>query len=175
MLDNVKKILKKTLTKTQMIDYIMGMEEHFWIRENQYINLNMTEFLERLPLRVLHKVFYMDSTIFVQSSGRFACSVTNLHQNAIIVFPELHDHLTKINDGWAKAVLAHEVAHIYLDHKNSNDVMETQVDADEFACEMGYLDQIEEFLHDQPESVEKRVRLTFITNYYFAKHDPEFN
>ena len=48
--------------------------------------------------------------------------------------------------------------------------MEAQVDADEFACEIGYLDQIEDFLHDQPESVEKRVRLTFITNYYFAKN-----
>ena len=94
MLDNVKKIWKKSLTKVQMIDYIMSMDEHYWIRNDQYINLNMVEFLERLPLSVLHKVFYMESTIFVQSTGRFACSVTNLHQNAILVFPELFDHMT---------------------------------------------------------------------------------
>lgn len=156
-----------------MIEFILSCDEHFWIREDQYIHMNMTDFLERLPLRVLHKVFYQESTIFVQSTGKFACSVTTQHQNAIIVFPELYNFLTKINDGWAKAVLAHEIGHIFYDHKFSNDIMECQVDADEFACEMGYMDELEDFLHDQPESVEKRLRLTFITNYYFAKNPQE--
>jgi len=173
MLENVKKIWKKSLSKPQMVEYILSLDEHYWIRDDQYVLMNMTDFLERLPLRVLTKVFYEESTIFVKSTGRFACSVTNMHQNAILVFPELFNFLTKINDAWAKAVLAHEVAHIYYDHKHSNDVMETQVDADEFACEMGYLDQLEDFLLDQPESIEKRVRLTFITNYYFAKVNPD--
>ena len=48
MLDNVKKIWKKSLTKPQMIDYILSVEEHYWIRNDQYIKLNMTEFLERI-------------------------------------------------------------------------------------------------------------------------------
>ena len=173
MLENVKKIWKKSLSKSEMIEFILSLPEHQWMRENQYIVLNITEFLERLPLRVLSKVFYEESTILVQSNGKFACSVTNAHQNAILIFPELYNYLTKINDGWAKAVLAHEVAHIYFDHKNNNDIMETQVEADEFACEMGYLDQIEDFLLDQPESIEKRVRLSFVTTYYFAKVNPD--
>ena len=79
--------------------------------------------------------------------------------------------LTKTFDGWARAVLAHEVGHIMLEHsENSDDPMEAQVDADTFACDMGYLDQLESFLHEQPETVEKRVRLTFLTNYYFANN-----
>ena len=48
--------------------------------------------------------------------------------------------------------------------------MENQVDADTFACDMGYLEELESFLHDQSESVEKRVRLSFITTYYFANN-----
>lgn len=173
MLENVKKIWKKSMSKPQMIEYILAAPEHVWMRENQYVYMHMEEFLERLPLKVLSKVFYQESTVFVRSTGKFACSVTNMHQNAILVFPELYNYLTKINDGWAKAVLAHEVAHIYFDHKHNNDIMETQVEADEFACEMGYLDQIEDFLHDQPESIEKRVRLSFVTTYYFAKVNPD--
>ena len=46
--------------------------------------------------------------------------------------------------------------------------MEAQVDADNFACEMGYLEELESFLHEQRDSVEKRVRLTFVSSYYFT-------
>ena len=110
-------------------------------------------------------------TLFVRSNGRYACSVSSLQQNVIIIFPEVYRLLTKTYDGWAKAVMAHEVGHLYLDHsENSDDPMEAQVDADNFACDMGYLEELENFLHDQAESVEKRVRLTFLTNYYFANH-----
>ena len=172
MLELVAKRWKKDVSKNQLIETILNFNEHEWIRDHSYIKLNVQEFLERLPKKVLEKVFFQQSTIFVRSNGKFACSVTSMHQNAVIVFPELYTLLTKINDGWAKAVLAHEIGHIYLDHAHSNDIMETQVDADEFACELGYLDEIEEFLHEQPDSIEKRVRLTFITNYYFAKNNP---
>lgn len=162
-------------TKNEMIAQIINFSEHQWMKENQYTKLNMTEFFERLPYDVLYDVFYTKTTIMVRSNGKFACSVSNFHQNAIIVFPELYQNLTRINDGWAKAVLAHEVAHIHFDHYQNSDIMETQVDADEFACKMGYMDELEDFLHEQPDSVEKRVRLSFITTYYFAQNQELLN
>lgn len=170
MLELVKSRKKRKQSKEEMIQQVLNFSEHQWMNENQYLKLHISEFLERLPLKVIYNVFYEKTTILVRSNGRFACSVSNHHQNAIIVFPELYENLCRINDGWAKAVLAHEIAHIHFDHHNNPDIMETQVDADEFACELGYLDQLEDFLHEQPDSVEKRVRLSFITTYYFSKN-----
>lgn len=172
MLDHVKSFLKKELSKSEIINYIFDLEEHHWIRENQYVFAHFKDFFDRIPHRVLNKVFIEDHTIMVRSTGRFACSVSSSYQSVIIIFPEVYGLLTKTYDGWAKAVLAHELGHVYLDHsENMDDPMEAQVDADNFACEMGYLEELETFLHDQPDSVEKRVRLTFVSSYYFANND----
>lgn len=168
---NVGTFLKRELSKDEMVNFVLEQEEHRWISENNYVKANFTDFLERLPKRVLQKVFFEKVTTFARSNGRYACAVSPLQQNVIIIFPELFELLTKTFDGWARAVLAHEVGHIMLEHsENSDDPMEAQVDADTFACDMGYLDQLESFLHEQPETVEKRVRLTFLTNYYFANN-----
>ncbi|MFT6630368.1 MAG: hypothetical protein ACJAS4_000304 [Bacteriovoracaceae bacterium] len=168
MLETMKNLIKKELTREQLVDFVLGQEEHRWISNDQYVKAHFSDFLERLPRRVLHKVFVEKMTLLVRSTGKYACSVSSLQQNVIIIFPEVYNLLTKTYDGWAKAVLAHEVGHLYLDHaETSDDPMEAQVDADTFACDMGYLEEVESFLHEQPESIEKRVRLTFITNYYF--------
>lgn len=168
MFESMRKLVKKEMSRDELVQFVLSQEEHRWISENQYVQAHFHDFLERLPRRVLQKVFVEKMTLFVRSSGRFACSVSTLQQNVIIIFPEVYNLLTKTYDGWAKAVLAHEVGHLFLDHtETSDDPMEAQVDADTFACEMGYLEELESFLHEQPESIEKRVRLTFITNYYF--------
>ena len=167
----MKRLIKKELTKDQMIDYVLNQDEHRWIHDDRYCVAHFTDFLERLPQRVLKKVFYDKITTFVPSSGRFACSVSSLQQNVIIIFPEVYKLLTKTYDGWAKAVLSHEIGHLYLDHSEiREDPMEAQVDADNFAMDMGYLEELESFLHEQPESVEKRVRLSFVTSYYFSNN-----
>lgn len=168
MFDQMKNLIKKELTKKELVDYVFSLEEHHWIRENQYVHAHFKDFFDRMPRRVMNKVFIEDRTILVRSSGRFACSVSNAYQSVIIIFPEVYTLLTKTYDGWAKAVLAHELGHVYLDHtENMEDPMEAQVDADNFACEMGYLEELESFLHEQRDSVEKRVRLTFVSSYYF--------
>lgn len=171
MLENFKSYFSKGLDKQKMIANIMELPEHGWIKENQYIQAHMLDFLERLPAKVLNKVFFEEMTIITPAQGKYACAVKSHHQYVILVFPEVHQQLARLNDGWAKAILAHEIGHIFLDHhKGTDDIMESQVDADAFACDMGYLEELESFLHDQPESVEKRVRLSFVTTYYFGNN-----
>jgi hypothetical protein len=172
MFDHMKSLIKRELTKQELMDYVFNIEEHHWMRENQYVQAHFKDFFDRLPRRVMKKVFIQDQTIFVRANGRFACSVSNAYQSVVIIFPEVYNMLTKTYDGSAKAILAHELGHVYLDHtENMDDPMEAQVDADNFACEMGYLEELETFLHEQPDSVEKRVRLTFVSSYYFANND----
>ena len=174
MLDNLKRILKPDFSKEHLVQFVLQQEEHSWIRENPYVQAHMQDFLERLPRKVLKEIFYDKMTLFVRASGRFACTVTSPHQSVILIFPEVYELLAKTYDGWAKAVLAHEVGHLVLEHGEFRaDPMECQVDADTFACEMGYFEEIESFLHEQKESIEKRVRLSFVSNYYFSTIDPE--
>lgn len=171
MLENFKSYFSRGLDKKELVNYIFALEEHQWMHEDQYLKANLTDFFERLPAKVLQKVFKQDHTILVRANGRYACSVQTHHQAVILVFPEIYNQLKRLHDGHCKAILAHEIGHIYLDHhKENDDVMESQVDADAFACDMGYLEELETFLHDLPESVEKRVRLSFITTYYFGNN-----
>jgi hypothetical protein len=171
MLDNLKNIWKKPLSKDSIIDHVLGLEEHGWIRNNQYIMLHMNDFLERLPRQVLHDVFIEKSTIFTLSNSNYANVNMQMHQKVIIVNPDIFSRLMKTVDGYAKAVLAHELGHIFLAHSRTEDPMEALVDADEFVCQIGYLDELEEFLHTQEESVEKMVRLSFITSFYFSQEE----
>lgn len=171
MLENLKSIWKKPLSKDSIIDHVLGLEEHKWIRNNQYIMLHMNDFLERLPRQVLHDVFIEKSTIFSLSNSNYANTNMQLHQKVIIINPDVLSSLKKTLDGYAKAVIAHELGHIHLAHSRTEDPMEALVDADEFVCQIGYLDELEEFLHTQVESVEKMVRLSFITSFYFSQEE----
>ncbi len=175
MLENFKSYFSKGHDKDSIIKHIFNTPEHQWMVEDSCVNAHLQDFFERVPSKVLNKVFIEENTILVPASGRYACAVKSQHQYVVLVFPEIMQKLAKYNDGWAKAVLAHELGHIFLDHhKYNEDIMESQVDADAFACDMGYLEELESFLHDQPESVEKRVRLSFITSYYFSNNEGEF-
>lgn len=172
MLENFLKQWSKPLPKTDIIDFILNMEEHSWMKSNKFIFMNIQDFLERVPTEALHKVFIEKSTTFklsdLEEDGRMGHAANCF---SIFITKDVYEQLTKINDGWAKAALAHEVGLILQDAHLSDDEMETKVDADEFTCKIGYLDELEESLHVQVESVEKMVRLSFITSFYFSQEE----
>lgn len=162
------KTQKPVMNKTHLIDYIFNLEHHLWLNEHKYIKLHLEEFLERLPRNVIEKVFLEQMTHFSLTKATSACS---LSEHTIEVSGDLYNQLNKTVDGWAKGVLAHEVGHIFIGHSRTEDPLEALVDADEFACKMGYFEEIENFLHAQVESVDKLVRMSFVTAYYFANID----
>ncbi len=172
MITSIKNLIKKEVSKQELVEFIMGQEEHSWMLNNRYVQAHLLDFFERLPKKILQEVFIDKMTLMVRSNGRYACSVGKLQQNIVIIFPEVYERMTKAHDGWSKAILAHEVGHIHLNHSESvdDDELEKQVDADRFACDMGYLEELEAFLHEQVDSVEVRVRLSFITSYYFSQN-----
>ena len=53
---------------------------------------------------------------------------------------------------------------IYEHGKKSIDPLTAQVEADRFAIHLGYGHELEKFLLEQVESVEKRTRLTYLTS-----------
>ena len=172
MLENFLKQWSKPLPKNEIIDFVLNMDEHTWMKANKYMFIHLQDFLERMPRDVLHKVFIEKSTTFRLSKVEEPLvGGTSSNYFSIFVKQEVYEQLGKINDGWAKASLAHEVGLILQDAHLSDDEMETKVDADEFVCKIGYLDELEELLHVQVESVEKMVRLSFITSFYFSQEE----
>lgn len=172
MLENFLKQWSKPLPKNDIIDFVLNLEEHSWIKSDKYMFMHMQDFLERLPTDALHKVFIEKSTVFkLNDLEEVDFGGSSVNSFSIHVKQDVFEQLNKINDGWAKAALAHEVGLVLQDAHLSDDEMETKVDADEFVCKIGYLDELEESLHQQVDSVEKMVRLSFITSFYFSQEE----
>lgn len=170
MLDKILSGKKKVIPKSDVIDFILGMPEHQWIKLDKYVYTHFYDLLERVPLNSLKNIFMEKTTVFRldHKGGRFD-SFT--HSFNISVSQEIHQMLKKSHCGWAGAFLTFELGLIFQDAHLSDDPMETLVDSDKFVCELGYIDEIEEYLHSQAESVEKMVRLSFISAFYFSQEE----
>jgi len=145
-------------------------DNHRWIVQDRYIKANFDEFFEKLPRKIIKRLVKGPILLFLPSSGRFSCTLTNMNAHIVVVFPELMQLLKSPATNHALAILSHEVGHIVYEHsKKKIEPTEAQVQADFFACQLGFASEIESFLHDQPESIEKRVRLSYVTSYIISR------
>lgn len=158
-------------SKADFLDKFFSRPEHAWINGEKYAKSNLLDFFDRFPLKALNKIHETQDVVLQPSCGKFACSVQGSDKSVIIVFPELKRLLNAPCDGWAKAVLAHEYGHLFYRHGSfAVDPLEAQIEADRFAIELGFINQLAEFLEERPESIEKRTRLSFLTSIYFQDH-----
>lgn len=137
---------------------------HGWLTSDRYIKASIEDFIEMLPVKVLK--FLVESEVsLVLSTGQYGLSLrSRANRGVILVFPELKRMLSLPlpTDGFV--VLAHEIGHLYYGHHDTAiDPLEAQVEADQFAVELGLGEDLESFLLDLPESTEKRVRLSHLT------------
>lgn len=166
-----KKKLNYFTSKDHFLQWFFAHPEHQWMNGQRYVKANLLDFFDTFPLKFINKIYETQEVILHPSSGRFACSVQKSSKSIILVFPELKRLLNAPFPGWAHAVIAHEYGHLYCEHgKKWIDPIEAQVEADAFAIELGHLKYLAEFLEEQPESIEKRTRLAFLTSRYFQDH-----
>ncbi len=170
MLEKLFSGKKKEFSKSDVIDFVLDMPEHSWIKLDKYVYIHFQDFLERIPLKSLKAVF-MEKTTFFRLGDHFNKYDHDSQSFNIRVGESVKELMTKTHCGWATALLTFETALILQDSHLSDDEMETLVDADKYVCELGYIDQIEEYLHSKPESVEKMVRLSFISAFYFSQEE----
>lgn len=157
-----KKILK---TKSNFINEFFDHELNTWIKADKFIYSSMQEFMDIVPLKVFEKVCLKNPLIISRSSGRYACSVAPIEMNLIILFPEVIRYLSSYNNEIGKAILAHELGHLFHKHSQRKiSELEAQIEADAFAVELGYGMALSEFLEGEVQSIDTRVRLTYITS-----------
>jgi len=166
---NLFKKLRHFSNRSQFCDFFFNQPEHRWMKENRYIMAHFQDFFEYIPMKVINTLFSEKEIIFVPSNGKYSCSVGSSTE-VIIVFPELMSLLKAPFDGYAKAIIAHELGHVFCNHSRKVvDPMEAQVEADQFVVTHGFVHQLADFLEEQPESLEKRLRLAYCTSHIFSE------
>jgi hypothetical protein len=89
--------------------------------------------------------------------------------NTVVVFPEFQK-LLKTSKPAAVAYLAHELAFLLYELEDAkSDPLMAEVGADKFVCDIGFADALEELLLMLDETIEKRLRLTYLTINYFTQ------
>lgn len=139
---------------------------HYWILEDRFTKATFDELFDLLPEETRKFLVQTAPIYFLSSSGKYSCALSNSKSHAIIVFPELKKLLKSTQMDYSLSIILHELGHIIADHSNKDiDVIKAQVEADLFAAKLGFGPQIEQFLLQLPESMEKRVRLSYLTKY----------
>lgn len=109
--------------------------------------------------------------VFLPSNATLSCTInTSQFRHNIIVFPDLFDMIFSASPIRAAAVLAHELGHIYYQHDNNPkklSTLECQLEADEFACQLGLSRDLQQVLCDYDFDIDTKVRISRITSHYF--------
>ena len=70
------------------------------------------------------------------------------------------------------AILAHELGHIYYQHTEQKiDTLKAQIEADDFAFELGLGEELQEILLDHVHSVDCRVRISKLTSKLISERN----
>lgn len=173
MLNLIQKFFKKdhsdkVQTRKNFQDYFFSQSEHAWIADSGARG-HFESLFARLPVGVLQALMSKYSVNFVLSSSLRHKSLMPLMANTVVVFPEFHK-LLKTSKKSAVAYLAHELAFILYELEEGNqDPLMAEIEADKFVCDIGLTFELEELLLMLDETVEKRLRLTYLTINHFTR------
>lgn len=172
MMNLIQKFLSKDRSnKTQIrknfISYFYSLPEHQWILEETNRS-HFDKLFSHLPANLLEKLMTKYPVVFTPSQKMNEGSVSvNMLKNTIVVFPEFQNLLSSDKNS-AVAYLAHELAFILLELEGfKGDEILAEIEADKFVSDLGLTFELEELLLMLDETIEKRVRLTYLTINHF--------
>lgn len=149
-------------------DYFFSIPEHQWINET----CNKSHFdklFSHLPAGVLEAMMTKYPVVFIPSYNlKDSHRPGMVFSNTIVVFPEFQ-RLLASNKKAAVAYLAHELAFTLLELEEGmkGDNLMAEIEADKFVSDLGLTFELEDLLLMLDETVEKRLRLTYLTINHF--------
>lgn len=148
--------------------YFYSLPEHQWINES----CNRSHFdkvFSHLPSGVLEAMMTKYPVTFIPSFKMHEnCKQMMSSTNMIVVFPEFQKLLASDKRS-AVAYIAHEVAFVLLELEGMRgDSIMAEVEADKFVSDLGLTFELEELLLMLDETIEKRLRLTYLTMNHFS-------
>lgn len=169
MLKFFTKMNKKKITEFEMKQSILKNPHHLWLKDAPFVSKVIETYIDSLPFHVI-EFMHNHKVTLVRSNGRFSAAVS-ADREVILVMPDLFNLLNSYGFETGLMILSHELGHLIFEHnKTEIDPLDAQVAADQFACDQGFAEELEKFLHNLSENTEKRVRIAYVTSYRM-KHE----
>lgn len=162
----------KSVLRNNFSAYFYSLPEHQWIIERN-MQGHFDRLFERLPAGLIESMMTQYPVVFIPSEelkarGHKPGTVVS---NTVVVFPEFQK-LLQSRQRAAVAYLAHELAFLLYElGQHQVDPMMAEVEADKFVCDIGLSDELEDLLLMLDETIEKRLRLTYLTINHFTRTD----
>ncbi|MBC7538351.1 MAG: M48 family metalloprotease [Bacteriovorax sp.] len=153
---NIKEDFKKTFLRDA---------NHQWVSEDRVTRRSIETLLDSLNNKQIH-FFIKHPTFMIPCQAHLSCAIGRTqNHHLILVFPELIQILKSASAFHGIAILAHELGHIYHQHtENKIDTLTAQIQADLFAFDLGFGEELQEVLLDHVHSVDCRVRIARLTS-----------
>lgn len=176
MLNLIQKYFKKDRTdktniRTNFSFYFFSLPEHQWIIE-QNLKPHFDTLFQHLPAGLIEVMMTQYPVTFVPSETmKGQRKPGQVLTNTVVVFPEFQKLLRSPKRA-AVAYLAHELAFLLYELEEAKtDPLMAEVGADKFVCDIGLSEELEDLLLMLDETIEKRLRLTYLTINYFSRTD----
>lgn len=166
-----KENFNKTQFRNNFATYFFSLPEHQWIVDTQ-ARAHFESLFNCLPVGVLDAMMKKYPVVF-QPSYLFKDqkNVGMVHSSSIFIFPEFQK-LLLTDKASAVAYLAHELAFVLYElEETKSDPLMAEVEADKFVCDLGLTFELEELLLMLDETIEKRMRLTYLTINHFTSQN----
>jgi hypothetical protein len=154
-----------TQTKDNFIKKFLSENDHKWIFENAHLKRAIENLLQSMSDEHI-KFFSKNKTYLIPCQAHLSCAIGKTNNNhLILVFPELIKLLKSGSCSHGMAVLAHEFGHIFHQHtENKIETLQAQIEADQFAFDLGFGEELQEILLDHAHDVDCRVRIARLTS-----------
>lgn len=160
-----KKAADPKTKKANFLKSFMNDGNHRWMLEDRMIARGVKMLIESLEDK--HIDFFMKHpTYLIPCQAHLSCAIgSTKNHHLILVFPELMQILRSASSVHGVAILAHELGHIYHQHtENKVETLQAQIEADDFAYQLGFGEELQEILLDHVYSVDCRVRISKLTS-----------
>lgn len=158
---------KKSVTRRDIMAKFYGHPEHDWIVADGRFSKIFDILLNSMKTSDLKSLFYDNATLFILQRERLSTVFTVQKETRFIfVFEGLIELIKTVHATQAVAILAHELGHIYFQHDQRNpDRLRAQLEADYFAIQLGFAQDLLDFLTDQPKNHDITMRIGQVQNY----------
>lgn len=168
MLDFFKKNRNTGDLKTKKARFLANFlndGNHRWINEDRLIKRGITILIEALEEKHID-FFTKHPTYLIPCQAHLSCAIGRTqNHHLILVFPELKQILRSASSVHGIAILAHELGHIYYQHTEKKiETLQAQIEADDFAFQLGFGEELQDILLDHVHSVDCRVRISKLTS-----------
>lgn len=168
----INKFRLRFKTKDFFIDSFFKEKNHQWIQTDRYLKSSFEELFSLIPLSLINDIFIkFDDLIFIEEGDSLSGEYAKMNNLAIVEVSLSHKKsLRSFNPSDAHALLIHKLGVLLSAYsKMDEDINNPELFADEFTQKLGFASEVEQIINNEQESIDKRVRMTYLTSRVFTK------